>query len=703
MQGLCTKPCTDPAWSRPRAGSQTEHVLSRDPLLQPFRLKHVTLRNRVVSTSHEPAYAEDGMPKDRYRLYHREKAVGGVGLTMIGGSAVVSPDSPPAFGNLLLYRDEIVPWLRRLGDDVHEAGAAVMCQVTHLGRRTSNFTGDWLPLVYPSPLREPAHRSFPKVAESWDLDRIVADYAAAAQRCQTAGLDGIELQSYGHLFDAFHSPATNHRDDDLGGGLEARTSFPRRVVQAVRAAVGPDFVVGLRMSMDEDSADGLGREEALQALELYVGDGVDFLSVIRGTIESDATLARVIPAMGTPSAPFLDFAGEIRRAVQVPVMHASRISDVATARHAVREGLVDLVGMTRPQMADPHLVAKVAGGEEDRIRPCVGANYCLDAIYRSGEATCVHNAATGREQTLRHVQLAAPRRRRAVVVGAGPAGLEAARVLGERGHQVVVMEASDHPGGQVRLAAASARRRDLIGIIDWRVSEAKHHGVDVRYGSHADAASVLAEEPDVVVVATGGMPNPTFAGEGQHLVLDTWDVMSGAVHPHGRVLVYDDHGAEPALDAAELLATRGAAVELVTPERMLGPDVGSMSSPAYLRAFAEHDVTLTLARRLVGVRRDGGGLVALLGSDYTDLVLERHVEHVVVEHGTLPNDELYLDMLPHSTNGGAVDHGALLAVRPQPVEVGATGAFQLFRVGDAVASRNIHAAVYDALRLCSAI
>jgi N-methyl-L-proline demethylase len=686
------------------ARSHTEPVRSFDPLLQAFSLKHLTLRNRVVSTSHEPGYAEDGMPKERYRLYHREKAVGGVGLTMIGGSAVVAPDSPPSFGNLLLYKDEIVPWLRRLADDVHEAGAAVMCQVTHLGRRTSNFSGDWLPLVYASPLREPAHRSFPKAAEPWDLDRIVTDYVSAAERCVAAGLDGIELQSYGHLLDAFLSPATNRRDDDLGGSLAARMAFPRRVVRAVRAAVGPDFVVGIRMSMDEDSPDGLSRDEALQALSRYVDDGVDFLSVIKGTIESDASLARVIPSMGTPSAPFLDFAGEIRRSVGIPVMHATRISDVATARHAVRDGLLDLVGMTRPQMADPHLVSKVAAGEEDRIRPCVGANYCLDAIYQSGDAKCIHNPATGREQTLSHVVAAAPARRRVVVVGAGPAGLEAARVLGERGHEVVVLEAADLPGGQVRLASAAARRRDLIGIVEWRVSEAKHSRVEFRHGAFADAVTVLAEGPDVVVVATGGLPNTSFLSEGEHLVTDTWDVLSGAVHPKGRVLVYDDNGAEPALDATEMLAGRGATVELVTPERMLAPDVGGMNSPAYLRAFAQHDVTITLARRLAGVRRaDDGGLVALLRSDYTDLEVERHIDHVVVEHGTLPNDELYFDLVPHSTNGGAVDHAALLSVRPQTISTNPDGGFQLFRIGDAVASRNIHAAVYDALRLCSAI
>lgn len=373
---------------------------SFDPLLEPFQLKQLSLANRVVSTSHEPAYASDGMPKERYRRYHVEKARGGVGLTMIGGSAVVSPDSPPAFGNLELYRDEIVPWLARLADEVHSHGTAVMTQVTHLGRRSSNFSGDWLPLVHPSPLREPAHRAFPKAAETWDIDRIVRDYADAAARCKESGLDGIELQSYGHLLDAFLSPATNRRTDRYGNTLQGRMAFPRRVIRAVRDAVGPGFIVGIRMSMDEDRPDGLHKDEALEALRHFVADGIDFLSVIKGTIESDATLSKVIPSMGTRSAPFLEFAGEIRRAVDIPVMHASRIADVATARHAVRDGLLDLVGMTRAQLADPYLVKKIAAGDEDRIRPCVGANYCLDAIYESGDAKCIHNPATGRERHL---------------------------------------------------------------------------------------------------------------------------------------------------------------------------------------------------------------------------------------------------------------------------------------------------------------
>ena len=680
-----------------------------DPLLDPFRLRHLTLRNRVVSTSHEPAYTEDGMPKDRYRLYHLEKARGGVGLTMIGGSAVVSPDSPPAFGNMLLYKDEVVPWLRRLTDDVHEAGAAVMIQVTHLGRRTSNFTGDWLPLVYPSALREPQHRSVPKVAEAWDVDRIVRHYAEAAARCQEAGLDGIEIESYSHLFDAWVSPATNHRDDAFGGSPEARLTVPLRILEAVRAAVGPDFVVGLRMAMDEDLPNGLGLSDALEVLDRYRTHGVDFLSVIKGGLDSDARLAAAIPSMGTPSAPFLAFAGEVKRATDIPVMHAARIGDVATARHAIREGLLDLVGMTRPQLADPHLVAKVARGEEDRVRPCVGASYCLDAIYESGDAKCIHNPATGREASVPHViSPTVGRRRRAVVVGAGPGGLEAARVLGERGHHVVLMEAADRPGGQVLLAAATARRRDLVGIVDWRVQEAKHSGVEFRYGVFAEADTVLAEDPDLVVVATGGVPNlEVLPAASRSLVMDTWDVLGGAgsLRAGERVLVVDDHGGEPALDAAEHLARSGARVEIATPERMVGISVGSMNSPAYLRAFAEHDVTMTIARRLVSVRRagpgEGGRLVATLASDYADAPVERVVDHVVVEHGTLPNDDLYHELVPSSRNLGEVDQDALLAGRPQAVTRHEEGSFQLFRVGDAVTSRNIHAAVYDSLRLCA--
>jgi len=239
---------------------------SDDPILQPYKLKHLELRNRVFSSAHEPAYSEDGMPKDRYRNYHVEKAKGGVALTMTAGSAVVAEDSPPAFGNLHAYDDAIVPWIQRLTDGVHEQGAACMIQITHLGRRTSWSHDAWLPVVSASPVREPAHRTIPKAAEDWDIERIISKYADAAERMQAGGMDGIEIEAYGHLFDQFLSPLTNHRDDEWGGGEDRLRSFPTAVLAAIRERVGSGFIVGVRMAIDEQVSGGIDTLRGLEVL-----------------------------------------------------------------------------------------------------------------------------------------------------------------------------------------------------------------------------------------------------------------------------------------------------------------------------------------------------------------------------------------------------------------------------------------------------
>ncbi len=287
-------------------------------------------------------------------------------------------------------------------------------------------------------------------------------------------------------------------------------------------------------------------------------------------------------------------------------------------------------------------------------------------------------------------------------MGAGPAGLEAARVAAARGHDVVLFEAAAEAGGQVRLTANLKRRREIMGIVEWRVAQCEKHGVRFRYTSYAEAEDVLAERPGIVFIATGGLPNLAFLDAGADLVTTSWDILSGAVKPADNVLLFDDNGADAGLTIAEFIAEAGSRLEIVTPERCLGPDVGGTNYPPYFKALARCKATISLNMRLESVARAGNLLAATFFNAYDR---SRHVKEavqVVVEHATLPLDELYFALKPGARNRGAVDYDALIANRPQETDP-ASGGYALYRIGDAVAARNIHAAIYDALRLAKDI
>lgn len=674
--------------------------MSHDPLLQPFQLKHLTFRNRIMITSHEPAYPEDGMPKARYRAYHVERAKAGVALTMTAGSASVARDSPPVFNNILAWKDEVVGWMKQLVDECHDHGAAVMIQLTHLGRRTRWDKADWLPVVAPSHEREAAHRAFPKRIEDWDIARIIGDFADAAERMKAAGVDGIELEAYGHLLEQFWSPLTNDLPAPYGGSLDNRLRFTMEVLEAIRKRCGAGFIVGLRYTGDQGLSGGMSAAEGMEISHKLKASGlVDFLNVVKGHIDTDAGLTDLIPIQGMRNAPHLDFAGEIRAATGFATFHAAKIPDVATARHAIASGKLDMVGMTRAHIADPHLVRKIIEQREDDIRPCVGANYCLDRIYQGGMALCLHNPATGRELDLPHTITPAAVGKRVTIVGAGPAGLEAARVAAERGHAVTVFEAAGQPGGQIRLTALQERRREMISIIRWRFEQCEKLGVRFCFNTIADSKTVLATNPEEVIIATGGLPHTEVLAQGNDLVCSAWDILSGDVKPGSNVLVYDDAGDHAGLQAADLIAATGAKVEIVTPDRAFAPEVMAMNLVPYMRSLQRRDTTFTVTWRLVSVTREGNQLHAVLGSDYGDMTRSRLVDQVVVNHGTRPLDDLYFELKPVSRNLGEVDYEALASGKPQTVVTNPEGRFRLFRIGDAVAARNTHAAIYDALRL----
>lgn len=674
--------------------------MSNDPLLQPFTIKHLTLKNRLMTTSHEPAYPEDGMPKGRYRAYHVERAKAGLALTMTAGSAAVAQDSPPVFNNILAYKDEVVKWMKELTDECHEHGAAVMIQLTHLGRRTRWDKADWLPAVAPTNVREPAHRAVPKIVEDWDIERIIGNFADAAQRMKAAGVDGIEFESFGHLLSQFWSPMSNHLDNQYGGSLENRVRFSLEVLEAVRKRVGPELILGIRYCAEELSPDGYDLKDGIAISNMLKSSGlIDFLNVTRGHIDTDPGLTDNIPIMGMASAPHLQVAGEIRAATKFPVFHATRIQDVATARFAVASGKVDMVGMTRAHLADPHIVRKIMENREHDIRPCTGANYCLDRIYQGAMAVCVHNPSTGREETMPHDIPKAKEKKKIVVVGAGPAGLEAARVGAERGHDVIVIEAASKAGGQILLTAQSPMRKEMMTIADWRLQQCEARGVKFRYNTWAEADTVTTLDPDVVIIATGGLPHTGSLKIGADLVVTSWDILSGDVKPGSNVLMYDEAGDHSALQSAEIIAETGAKLEIMTRDRSFAPEVMAMSLTPHMRALQKHDVKFTVTYLLEEVRREGNQLVATIGSDYGGISKEQMHDQIVVNYGTLANDELYFALKPLSSNLGAVDHQKLISGQQQDFVKNKDGKFQLFRIGDAVASRNTHAAIYDALRL----
>lgn len=680
-----------------------------ESLFRPLAINKVTVRNRIVSTAHAEVYATDGgMTTERYIRYYEEKAKGGCGLSICGGSSVVSIDSPQSWWKSVnLSTDAIIPHFQNLADAVHRHGGKIMIQITHMGRRSRWDGENWPNLMSPSGIREPVHRATCKTIEEEEIWRIIGDFARAAKRAQDGGLDGVELSAvHQHMIDQFWSPRVNKRTDEWGGSFENRMRFGMEVLNAVRTAVGPDFAVGMRMSGDEFHPDGLNHEDMKQIAAYYNQTGkVDFFGVVGSGCDTHNTLANVIPNMAYPPEPFLHLAAGIKNVVDVPVIHAQNIKDPHQAERILDAGYVDFVGMTRAHIADPHIIAKIKMNQIDQIRQCVGANYCIDRQYQGLDVLCIQNAATSREYLgLPHsIEKTRGPIRSVLVIGGGPGGMEAARVAAERGHRVTLVEQADALGGQITLAAQAPQRDQMAGITRWFALELARLGVNLRLSTRADAALVRDEQPDLCILATGGQPfidQDAEWGAAEGLVVSSWDILSGAIAPGNNVLVFDSICEFSGMSVADFLSAKGAMVELVTDDTKPGVGVGGTTFPTYYRSLYEKEVIMTSDLRLVQVYAEGDQKIAVLENEYTGQQEERVVDQVVVENGTRPDESLYYQLKPDSVNKGQVDVEALYASAAQPILTEQPNGMILWRLGDAVSQRNIHAAIFDALRLC---
>ena len=675
--------------------SQYRHLFS------PITIKGKTFRNRVFSASHAPGYAEQGKPGERYQAYHEAKVRGGVGLTMFGGSSNISRDSGSIYGQIYVGDDSIIPVFKDFSRRIHHHGAGLMCQITHMGRRTVADAGDWLPTKGPSAVRDPAHHSSPYAISVHEIDRICHNFGDAAWRCREGGLDGVEIIASSHILGQFLSPLSNFREDEYGGALINRARFLLDTLAHCRQRVGDEFIISLRYNADESNESGLDSDEGIAIAKLVAEQGcVDIINVNGAYSGTDMGVSEYMPGMAFPSAPFVELARRVREATGLMVFQSARISDPATADWAIANGCLDMAGMTRPLIADPDLVVKIESGQTERIRPCVGAGYCLDRIYAGRDTLCQHNVSSGRETVLPHHIDKADQIRHCVVIGGGPAGLEAARVLTLRGHRVELFEAAGELGGQINLAARGGWRKDTIGIAHWLSNEVEILGVEIHLNHYMEKEDIDSKQADVIIVATGGIPRMQLKDGGGDHAISVWDALGGGIDLSGEILVYDAVGAHSALSLTDLLSSQGKSVTHVTPDRHIGRALGGQNYPVYLRNLHNQNVRILTDRALTEIRKTGDKSVARLRHAFARSHEDVSADIIVTDLGTESLADIFHELVPHSKNSGEYNYEALVALQPQPTTINPRCDYQLFRIGDALAARDIHAAILDANRLC---
>ncbi|MEN3185665.1 MAG: FAD-dependent oxidoreductase [Atribacterota bacterium] len=629
------------------------------------KIGNLELSNRVVmppmATNLGSAFGE---VTQELIAYYRRRARGGIGLIIVENAQVDMYQGRSLTAQLAVDKDKFLSGLRDLQEAIHAEGAKVFLQIQHGGRQCTPSTTDGLPPVAPSEVACKFLQITPRMLTRDEIQELVEKFAQAALRAKMAGFDGVELHAaHGYLINEFLSPYTNKRTDEYGGSFENRMRFLLEILERTRTLVGSDFVVGVRLSVDEFVPGGLKVQETQEIARILVEKGVDYLSASCGIYESVST---IIEPMNFEEGWRAYLAARLKEVVSCPVIAVGVIRHPETAEKILAEGKADFVAIGRGLIADPDWVKKVKEGREEEINHCISCNVgCIGELFANGKVHCAVNPWAGREFVFCEKEKA-ERRKKVVVVGGGPAGMEAALLCAQRGHEVYLLEKEQELGGQLLLASKAPHKEKILWFRDYLVGMLHRHGVQVEMEKEASVETVLSYGPDAVVVATGGEPvMPPFSLD-PSVTATAWEVLSGKVDIREKKVVVVGGGVV-GCEASLFLAERDNWVTLVEMLPQVAYDAEIITRIELLKELNRENITIMTQTRCMDVQ--AGKVIYLC--DAASSTSELAGDYIVFALGTRPKNELY-----HALAGKVED---------------------LFLIGDARSPRKIYQAVLEAM------